>query len=178
MARLGIAATTVLFLFLIGARAAHALGEPKYVNNVSSQGDFVLAANGQAATLVVSGEDWPGVARAVGDLSQDVGRVTGHDAQVVKIGASADKFPAGVDVVIIGTIGKSPLIDALVQKHKLDVSGIQGQWEAAVTTVVEHPMPGVRRALVIAGAETSSQCASMAGITWRPSASASRMALR
>src|ERR1700677_518352 len=83
-ARLGIAATTVLFLFLICARATHAQGEPKYVNNVSSQGDFVLAASGQAATLVVSGEDWPGVARAVGDLSQDGGRGRGHDARVVE----------------------------------------------------------------------------------------------
>jgi hypothetical protein len=45
------------------------------------------------------------------------------------------------------------LIDALVSNHKLDVSGIAGKWESAVTTVVEHPMKGVRRALVIAGAD-------------------------
>jgi hypothetical protein len=159
MARLRIAAATILLLGLTGPRTAHALGEPKYVSNVSSQGAVVFAANGQAATLVVSGEDWPGVTRAVGDLSQDVGRVTGHDAPVIKIraaagiGATDNKFPAGVDVVIIGTIGKSPLIDSLIKRHKLDVSGIEGQWEAEVTTVVEHPMPGVRRALVIAGAD-------------------------
>ncbi len=71
--------------------------------------------------------------RAVGDLSQDVGRVTGHDAAMIKMGAAASRVPAGVDVVVIGTIGKSPLIDELVRKHKLDVSGIQEQWEAAVT---------------------------------------------
>ena len=56
-------------------------------------------------------------------------------------------------MVLIGTIGKSPLIDALIKRHKLDVSGIAGQWESAVTTIVEHPMQGVRRALVIAGAD-------------------------
>jgi hypothetical protein len=108
----------------------------------------VLAANGKAAPLVVSDEDWPGVVRAAGDLSLDIGRVTGHDAPLIK-GSPA----AGIDVVLIGTVGRSPLIDALVRRHKLDVSGIQGQWESAVTTVVEHPMPGVRRALVIAGAD-------------------------
>ena len=153
MAQLRIVATTILLLGLTVPRTARALGEPKYVSNASAQGAFVLAANGQTAPLVVSDKDWPGVMRAVGDLSQDVDRVTGHDAPVVKIGASANKFPAGVDVVIIGTIGRSPLIDALMRKHKLDVSGIAGQWESAVTTIVEHPMPGVRRALVIAGAD-------------------------
>jgi len=147
-----------LFVLLVGPRTANALGEPKYVSTTPAAGDFVLAANGQAATLEVSGKDWPGVVRAVGDLSLDVGRVTGHDAPVIKSGAAGElakdrRTADGGEVVLIGTIGKSPLIDSLVRKHKLDVSGIEGQWEAAVTTVVEHPMPGVRRALVIAGAD-------------------------
>jgi hypothetical protein len=103
---------------------------------------------GHAVPLVVSDKDWPGVIRAVGDLGRDVGRITGHDALVMKDAASAEN-----EVVLIGTIGKSPLIDELVREHKLDVSGIAGMWESAVTTVVDRPMPGVRRALVIAGAD-------------------------
>jgi hypothetical protein len=142
---------TALFVFFAIAlwpAVADALGEPKHVSTSPVAGAFVLAANGQPASLVVSDEDWPGVIRAVGDLSQDVGRVTGHDAPVVKNGA-----PAGGEVVLIGTIGRSPLIDALVRSHKLNVSGIEGKWESAVTTVVDRPMRGVRRALVIAGAD-------------------------
>ena len=108
----------------------------------------MLESNGQPVPLVVSDEDWPGVTRAVGDLSRDVGRVTGHDAPVVKDAASLKN-----EVVLIGTIGKSPLIDKLVREHKLDADGIAGTWESAVTTVVDRPMPGVRRALVIAGAD-------------------------
>ncbi len=150
MHRLKTAGTAILVFFVMAQwpAAARALGEAKYVSVSRSAGAFVLAENGQAVPLVVSGQDWPGVVRAVGDLSQDVGRVTGHDAAVVK-----DTAPAGDEVVLIGTIGRSPLIDALVRRHKLDVGGIAGQWESAVTTVVEHPMPGVRRALVIAGAD-------------------------
>lgn len=127
---------------------AYGLGEPKYVSSTPVQGGFMLEANGKAVPLVVSDQDWWGVVRAVGDLSQDVGRVTSHDAPVVKNG-----IPTEPEVVLIGTIGKSPLIDSLVRRHKLDVSGIAGEWEAEVTTIVDHPMRGVRRALVIAGAD-------------------------
>jgi hypothetical protein len=134
---------------LMVAVRAWALGERQYVSSTPVQGGFVLYTSQKAAPLVVSDADWPGVVRAVGDLSADVERVTGHAAGVVKdvrgIGAE--------DVVLIGTIGKSPLIDALVKAKKLDVSGVAGKWESAVTTIVEHPMPGVRRALVIAGAD-------------------------
>ncbi len=150
MSRFTITATTVLAIFTIALwpTSANALGEPKHVNTSPAPGDFVLAENGKAVSLVVSDSDWPGVVRAVSDLGEDVGRVTGHNAAVIKSDA-----PAGDEVVLIGTIGKSPLIDLLIKRHKLDVSGIAGQWEAAVTTVVEHPMRGVRRALVIAGAD-------------------------
>ena len=131
---------------------AWALGERQYVSTTPVQGGFVLYTSEKAAPLVVSDADWPGVVRAVGDLSADVGRVTGHAAPVVKE-RGAERQDAVSDVVLIGTIGKSPLIDALVKAKKLDVSGIAGKWESAVTTIVEQPMPGVRRALVIAGAD-------------------------
>ncbi len=150
MPRFCIASSSVFVLFVLGLwpRTVNALGERKYVSNSPAQGGFVLEANGQAAPLVVSDKDWWGVVRAAGDLGQDVGRVTGYDAPVVKTG-----IPTAKDVVLIGTIGKSPLIDSLIRRHKLDVSGIAGQWESAVMTIVDHPMSGVRRALVIAGAD-------------------------
>lgn len=138
----------VLLAIVLQPICAHALGEPKYVRTSPVAGGFVLAANGQSASLLVSDEDWPGVIRAAGDLSQDVERVAGHVPLLVKDAAQAKS-----DIVIVGTIGKSPLIDALIRKHKLDVSGIAGQWESAVTTIVDRPLPGVRRALVIAGAD-------------------------
>ena len=127
---------------------AHGLGEPKYVSSTPVQGGFILEAGGRAAPLVVSESDWPGVVRAVGDLSADVQRVTGKTPPVLKKPGTATG-----DIVLIGTIGRSPLIDALVKAKKLDVSGVAGKWESAVTTVIERPMPGVRRALVIAGAD-------------------------
>src|ERR1700742_1468081 len=146
--RMGLRRWIVAGVLLITVRA-WGLGGKSYVNTPPVQGGFVLYTSGKAATLVVSDADWPGVVRAVGDLSADVGRVTGHAAPVAKdVGAAK-----GEDVVLVGTIGKSPLIDALVRAKKLHASGIAGKWESAVTTIVDRPMPGVRRALVIAGAD-------------------------
>jgi hypothetical protein len=142
------AAMFILLLVALRPTTASALGEPKYVHSSPAQGDFALEAKGHAVPLVVSDKDWPGVIRAVGDLGKDVGRVTGHDAPVMKDSASTAD-----EIVLIGTIGKSPLIDDLVRSRKLDVSGVADKWESAVTIIVDQPMPGIRRALVIAGAD-------------------------
>ncbi|WP_069960922.1 glycosyl hydrolase 115 family protein [Lacunisphaera limnophila] len=55
--------------------------------------------------------------------------------------------------VLIGTVGRSSLIDGLVAAGKLDVTAIRGKWEAFVIETVEQPFPGVERALVIAGSD-------------------------
>ncbi|GAB3577551.1 hypothetical protein GCM10027345_15460 [Hymenobacter daeguensis] len=109
--------------------------------------DFPLAANGRTAPIYASASDWPGVLRAAKDLQADVQRVT-----KVEPAFSTDR-PAGREVVLIGTLGKSPLIDALVQQQKLDASAVAGRWETFVRQVVENPLPGVARALVIAGSD-------------------------
>jgi hypothetical protein len=125
-----------------------ALGDPNYISKSPSPGSFTLEAGGTSAPILISDSDWPGVTRAAADLGQDVLRVTGHVSPVLH------QLPTGSrDVILIGTIGKSLLIDALIRKHKLNVGDVAGKWESAVTTIVEHPMQGVDRALVIAGSD-------------------------
>jgi hypothetical protein len=59
----------------------------------------------------------------------------------------------GASVLIIGTLGKSEMIDRLVREHKLDVSGIEGKWESFLIQVVKSPIPGVDTALIIVGSD-------------------------
>ncbi len=99
---------------------------------------FPLVSRGKAATIVVGSGDLPGVRRVVGDLAADVERVTG-----VRPAVSFDVVPAHGPVVLVGTLGHSPLIDDLVAAGKLDVSGIAGKWETSLEQVVDHPLPGV-----------------------------------
>ena len=116
-----------------------------YVSNQSANGSFTLASGGQVAPLVVSAQDFPGVLRVAAHLQADVQRVTGTQPALQK------DSPSGKQVILIGTLGKSPLIDALVQAGKLDVSDLTGKWDTFVNQVVEAPMSGVDRALVITG---------------------------
>ncbi|MDO7876713.1 glycosyl hydrolase 115 family protein [Hymenobacter sp. ASUV-10] len=134
-----------LLLILVLLASGMSLAQSKSLTK--KPGDFILAAKGKAATIYASASDWPGVLRAAHDLQADVQRVT-----KIQPVFSIEK-PAGIEIVIIGTLGKSLLIDQLVQQQKLDVTGIAGKWETFVRQVVEQPMPGVARALVIAGSD-------------------------
>jgi hypothetical protein len=144
----------VLLALAASAVAAPAAGATSptdsgsYISFAPSPGAFPLVAGGKAAPIVVSAGDHPGVVRVVGDLQADVQRVTG-----VKPDVATDDVPAQSDVVIVGTIGESPLINGLVSAGKLDVSAIAGKWETSLEQVVADPMPGVRRAFVIAGSD-------------------------
>ncbi|HUG11817.1 MAG TPA: glycosyl hydrolase 115 family protein [Opitutaceae bacterium] len=111
-------------------------------------GAFPLVSGGSAAPLHASAADWPGVLRAARDLQADVERVTGVKPDLATTGAAA-----GPAVVIVGTVGRSALIDGLVAAGKLNVDAVRGKWEAFQIETVDAPMPGVERALVIAGSD-------------------------
>jgi hypothetical protein len=120
-----------------------------YVTTTSGAGSFTLAAGSSVAPLVVNAADHAGVRRVLGHLRADLQRVTGTQPAL-----SMDTIPSGArEVVIVGTLGRSELVDGLVTSGKLDVTGVTGKWETFVVQVVEAPMANVDRALVIAGSD-------------------------
>ena len=108
---------------------------------------FDLVDNGSAPTIFVSGGDAPVVEIAARAFAGDVERVSG-----VKPRVSQDA-PNGRTAILAGTIGGSPLIDKLIAEKRIAVDKIAGQSEAYTIALVEKPVPGVARALVIAGAD-------------------------
>lgn len=102
-----------------------------YVSSFSVPGSFVLSRGGVSATILVGKDEWPGVIRAAGDLSADIGRVTGTPSSL-KTASKPEKRS-----VVVGTIGHSDLIDKLIAKGKIDVSGIVGQWESFMIQTVD-----------------------------------------
>lgn len=103
---------------------------PQYIQYKPSSSAFCIADEGKVAAIYVSPNDWPGVIRAAGDLADDIRKVTGTASHVECSDSLAQKS------VIVGTIGKSALIDKLISAGKLDVSGVKGKWESfAIQTV-------------------------------------------
>ena len=138
----------VILAIATSSRFALSLGQPRYVSTTPTKGSFPLVSDRHAAALEVDPQDYPGVVRAAHDLQVDIERVTGLNPQF-----GNERKPAGGIVVLIGTISNSSLIDGLIREHKIDVSEISGKWESTLVQVVEKPMPGVDRALVIAGSD-------------------------
>ena len=78
-------------------------------------GGFRIFADGKTASIVLSEEDFPQVIRAAKDLSEDVKRVTGTASPVETDGKARQ------GAILVGTIGKSPLIDGMVKENKLNM---------------------------------------------------------
>jgi len=139
-----------MLLCLLGSPLLHALtiGQDRYVDPAYHPGDFSLVTRNAAATLFVDSADFPGVVRAANDLQADIERVTNRVVAVAH-----DEKRLGSNVIIVGTAGKSKIIDQLIRDHKIDVTAVASKWESFLIQVVPKPLPGVASALIIAGSD-------------------------
>ena len=147
-----IAAFLSLFLMVsIPTRAAEpgaAKTTTPYIAEQAVDGYFPMGSPPAMADLFVAADDWQVAQIATRDLAADIERVTGHQPEVKQTTDGLTEFS-----VLVGTLGKSPVIDGLVKAGRLDVKDVRGQWESFVIAPVTDPLPGVRQALVIAGSD-------------------------
>jgi Glycosyl hydrolase family 115/Gylcosyl hydrolase family 115 C-terminal domain len=127
---------------------AMGLGQPHYIETENHRHNFVIADRGRVTPLYVDADDYPGVVRAVADLRSDINHVTGGLPDVVH-----ESENHGSNIVLIGTLGKSAVIDRLVRDKIIDASQIAGKWESFTIQTIPHPLPGLEAALVIVGSD-------------------------
>ncbi|HEV1993383.1 MAG TPA: glycosyl hydrolase 115 family protein [Candidatus Acidoferrum sp.] len=139
-----------LIFYLLASPLLHALtiGEDRYVDPAYHAGDFSIVTRNAAATLFVEADDFPGVVRAVNDLQADIERVSNCTTAIAHDGKNL-----GPNMIIVGTVGKSKIIDQLIRDRKIDVTSIARKWESFLIQVVPKPLPGVASALIIAGSD-------------------------
>lgn len=141
-----------LLAFACGVRA---IGQSSCVTFTSSGSVFPVVSGGKATQILISPDEWPGVQEAASVFAADIQRVTGVHPSLTNVTTSSPSSLAksSNQAIIIGTLGKSTLIDQIVNTTRLDVSGVQGQWESFVAKEVSNPLPGISSAYVIIGAD-------------------------
>ena len=107
-----------------------------YVSNIS--GDIEIVSQSKTPSIYVDENDYAGVLHAVENLKDDIKTVTNVDVNGASDFQSAD--------IIVGTIGKSAVIDELIANNEINVSKIENQWEA-------FTVQNVNGKLVIVGAD-------------------------
>ena len=140
----------LIFLFSTLFPVCHAVAGESFISFSKSAGWLLLANKKNVAPLLLDEGDWPGVTRAARDLQADFERVTGKRPSIDNPTLARINTQMAI---IIGTVGRSSLIDQLVEAGKLDVKAIKDHWEAFQIEVIEQPLPGLRHALVIAGSD-------------------------
>ena len=129
----------------LGVLCSHIIQAELSPSGSPQRNDFILFRAARPAGIFIEPSEDRAVVRAARDLAADMESVGGTKPGMV---------PEPEDgCVIIGTLGRSKLIDALAAAGKLNTNGVAGERESYVLQIVKNPLPGVKQALVIAGSD-------------------------
>ncbi|KAA6305779.1 hypothetical protein EZS27_042568, partial [termite gut metagenome] len=120
----------------------------QFISSENTGNAFVLTQASVTVPMLVDSLDYAGVLRASHNLKEDIGRVTGKQPEYYLSAIPHDK-----QLVIIGTVGRSSFIDRLIKENKLNGKELTGKHEKHIITIIENPLEGIDKALVIAGSD-------------------------
>ena len=140
---------TALCIVLLFSAELSAVGAKRCVSTSGGKGSFTLSSHSKSSPICLSSKDYSGV-RLIAEkyFAEDIVKITGARPEM-----SVDSLPGQQEIILVGTIGKNPMIDRLIAEKRIDVNGIKGNWESFVIQTVDTPFLGVERALVIAGSD-------------------------
>jgi hypothetical protein len=140
-----------LITVLLSVAAALSVGSAQELlafDSPPGSNSYLIAKQGTGPTIICADTETTAVKRACKDFATDFGKVVGTNGTV----ASSLNSNTG-PVIIAGTIGQSTLIDSLVSTSKIDVGAIRGKWESFIIKLVDNPVSGVAKAVVIVGSD-------------------------
>ncbi len=138
-----------VFSSLMLAFCLYASSSPVRIVTSPEDGCFTILGSTtmDKCVILTDPDDADVVATAIGCLVSDIKAVS------KKTVVQYRTLPEGRNPIIAGTIGSNKYIDALIKEGKLDVSEVKGKWEAYGIQVLDNPMDGVERALVVFGSQ-------------------------
>lgn len=132
----------IMLLFALRAWSA----DP-FVQFSKAPNSLTLVQEGNPISILADKNDYEGVMISITNLQQDFKAVTGK-APVLLNTVAGNK-----EVIIIGTIGKSRLIDELIKNGKINRKELAGKREKFIISTIDQPTKDIDRALVIAGSD-------------------------
>jgi hypothetical protein len=123
------------------------LSAQNFISDKNEKGNFPIVSN--AATVIYTDEndDWL-VQKSASLFQNDIEKVSGKKPEMIH-----SISPKTINVIIIGSIKNSNLIQQLIQSKKINVDSIKNKWEAYQIQIVDKPFKGIDKALVIAGSD-------------------------
>lgn len=139
LSKLKIALTAIISPLLLNAQSIT-------VTETGSDSNFpIVSSQGHKASFVIDSSDAEVVRTAADAVKEDIKLITG---ETLSVSNTLD----GITYPIIGgTLGESSFVDNLAASGKINVTDIQGKWEAFGLKVVDNPFEGVDKALVAYG---------------------------
>ena len=128
--------------FAWSQEAAVPSGVEKFVFTEAGQTFLSLIEKGKPIPVVSDTNDYAGVIRAVNDLKDDFRKVAGNLPSA-----------SGKSAIIVGTVGKSAIIDQLLKEGKINKTELAGKNEKYLIQTIDNPTNGIEKALVIAGSD-------------------------
>jgi len=121
-----------------------------------------LADKAKKTVLLVEAEGFEGVKRIAGKVALDIEKVTGVKPEVVNSLEGLDKE---TQVILCATIGKSALLEQLMQKDLAVVEEVKGRREVYAITFCKEAVEGFQDVLVICGSDKRGTIYGMFGLS-------------
>ena len=140
----------VLFVALSLPSAMQAADQ--FVSFSSKTDAFCIFPSSQGAVQIVFDQnDYPGIKRALNNLSDDFSKVAGHNTSTV-----LSRVEGNAPIILVGSIDKSSYVQQLVKRKAIDVKELKGKREKYIITLIDANVLYKGRGgriLVIAGSD-------------------------
>jgi len=110
-------------------------------------GKFIEYSAQNAFPFTVESEAFEGVKRIAKKVAADFEKVCGVLPRITELPVN------GGAAIIFATLGKSQLTDKLISEKKFDPSLIRGKWEVYQIKLIDSPLDGVSKALLVCGSD-------------------------
>ncbi|MEO8110090.1 MAG: glycosyl hydrolase 115 family protein, partial [Ginsengibacter sp.] len=118
-----------------------------FITDKNEAGSFPIVSQYATSIYTDKNDDWL-TQKTASLFQEDIEKVTDKKPSIIHALSPSEK-----NIIVIGTIGQSSIIQQLIKAKKINADSLQGKWEAYQIKIIRHPFKGIDNALAIAGSD-------------------------